>query len=73
VKLLKDRFSGRFVASGNPLLAINYESGCESRANDDGGTVVFEQVAGKYSFVGFQRGRGSTSASWCRGARSRTR
>ena len=35
---------------------VNYESGCESRANDDGGAVVFEQVAGKTSFVGFQPG-----------------
>ena len=55
VKLLKDRFSGRFGA-GNPLLVVNYESGCESRANDDGGAVVFEQVAGKTSFVGFAPG-----------------
>ena len=56
VKLLKDRFSGRFVASGNPLLVVNYESGCESRANDDGGAVVFELAGGKYGFVGFQPG-----------------
>src|SRR5262245_32709781 len=56
VKLLKDRFGGRFVASGNPLLVINYESGCEARANDDGGSVVFELAGGKYSFVGFQPG-----------------
>jgi hypothetical protein len=55
VKLLKDRFSGRFGA-GNPLLVVNYESGCESRANDDGGAVVFEQAGGKTSFVGFQPG-----------------
>src|ERR1043166_6070677 len=56
VKLLKDRFSGRFVASGNPLLVVNYESGCEARANDDGGSVVFELASGKYGFVGFQPG-----------------
>lgn len=56
VKLLGDRHSGRFAGSGNPLLVVNYESGCESRATDDGGAVVFEQVAGKYSFVGFQPG-----------------
>ena len=56
MKLLKDRFSGRFVASGNPLLVVNYESGCESRANDDGGAVVFELAGGKYGFVGFQPG-----------------
>jgi hypothetical protein len=56
VKLLGDRFAGRFVASGNPLLVVNYESGCESRANDDGGAVVFEVVKGGYSFVGFQPG-----------------
>ncbi len=56
VKLLKDRFSGKFVASGNPLLVVNYESGCEARANDDGGAVVFELMKGTYSFVGFQPG-----------------
>jgi hypothetical protein len=56
VKLLKDRFSGRFVPSDNPLLVINYESGCEARANDDGGSVVFELAGGNYSFVGFQPG-----------------
>ena len=56
VKLLGDRFSGRFVAAGNPLLVINYESDCESRANDDGGAVVFELIKDTYSFVGFQPG-----------------
>lgn len=56
VKLLGDRFNGKFVASGNPLLVVNYESGCESRANDDGGAVVFELIKEAYSFVGFQPG-----------------
>jgi len=56
VKLLKDRFSGKFVAAGNPLLVVNYESGCEPRANDDGGAAVFELIKGAYSFVGFQPG-----------------
>jgi len=56
VKLLKDRFMGKFIASSNPLLVVNYDSGCEARANDDGGSVVFELVKGSYSFVGFQPG-----------------
>jgi hypothetical protein len=56
VKLLGDRFGGKFIASGNPLLAVNYESDCEARANDDGGAAVFELVKGSYSFVGFQPG-----------------
>jgi hypothetical protein len=56
VKLLGDRFSGKFIASGNPLLVVNYESGCEARANDDGGSAAFELVKGSYSFVGFQPG-----------------
>jgi hypothetical protein len=56
VKLLNDRFGGKFIASGNPLLVVNYDSGCEARANDDGGSVVFELVKGSYSFVGFQPG-----------------
>jgi hypothetical protein len=56
VKLLKDRFTGKFIASSNPLLVVNYDSGCEARANDDGGSAVFELVKGQYSFVGFQPG-----------------
>src|SRR5215813_11503772 len=56
VRLLGDRFAGKFIVSGNPLLAVNYESDCEARANDDGGSVVFELVKGSYSFVGFQPG-----------------
>jgi len=56
VRLAKDRFTGRFIASGNPLLVVDYESGCEARASNDGGAVVFEQVRGAYSFVGFQPG-----------------
>ena len=73
VKLLKDRFTGRFIASSNPLLVVNYDSGCEARANDDGGSAVFEQVKGNYSFVGFQPGMRAMTASPCRAARSRTR
>ena len=56
VALLADRFSGRFIASGNPLLVVNYESGCEARGNNEGGAVVFELAGGKYNFVGFQPG-----------------
>lgn len=56
VRLLGDRFSGRFVASGNPLLVVNYESDCESRATANGGALVFELAGGKYGFVGFQPG-----------------
>ncbi len=56
VKLLADRFAGRFIASGAPLLVVNYESGCEARANDDGGSVVFELANGRYGFAGFAPG-----------------
>ena len=56
VKLSADRHSGRFVASGNPLLVVNYESGCEARATDNGGSIVFEQAGGKYLFRSFQPG-----------------
>ena len=47
VKLTSDRHSGRFIAAGNPLLVVNYESGCEPHASDNGGAVVFEQSGGK--------------------------
>lgn len=56
VKLTADRYSGRFIASGNPLLVVNYESGCEARATDNGGAVVFEQSGGKAIFRGFAPG-----------------
>ncbi len=73
VKLLKDRFGGKFIASGNPLLVVNYESGCEARANDDGGAVVFELIKASTASSDFSRRRGSTTASWCRAVRGRTR
>src|SRR5437879_78395 len=47
VKLTADRYRGRFVAGGNPLLLVNYESGCEAHATDNGGSIVFEQRGGK--------------------------
>ena len=56
VKLTADRHSGRFIAAGNPLLVINYESGCEPHATDGGGAVVFEQSEGKTILRGFQPG-----------------
>ena len=56
VTLTGDRFAGRFLASGHPLLVANYESGCEPHATDDGGSVVFEQVGGAYVFRSFQPG-----------------
>lgn len=56
VTLSKDRYSGRFVASGNPLLIVTYSSGCEAHATDDGGAVIFEETAGQYVFRSFQPG-----------------
>ncbi|MBR1238348.1 hypothetical protein [Bradyrhizobium sp. AUGA SZCCT0182] len=56
VKLTSDRHSGRFIAAGNPLLVVNYESGCEPHATDNGGAVVFEQSGGKTIFRSFQPG-----------------
>jgi hypothetical protein len=56
VKLTADRYSGKFIAAGNPLLVVNYESGCEAHATDNGGAVVFEQSGGKFIFRGFAPG-----------------
>jgi hypothetical protein len=56
VTLNEDRYSGRFLPSGNPLLVVNYESGCEAHATDNGGSVVFEQSGGAYVFRGFAPG-----------------
>lgn len=56
VTLTGDRTRGRFVASGNPLVVVLYESGCEAHATDNGGSVVFEQAGGAYIFRGYQPG-----------------
>ena len=56
VKLTANRYSGRFIAAGNPLLVVNYQSGCEAHATDNGGAVVFEQSGGKVVFRGFAPG-----------------
>ena len=62
VTLTADRYGGKFIASGSPLLVVNYESGCEAHTTDNGGTVVFEQTGGKYAFRSFQPG---TQGSEC--------
>lgn len=56
VTLNEDRYSGKFLPAGNPLLVVNYESGCEAHATDNGGSVVFEQSGGAYVFRGFEPG-----------------
>ena len=56
VTLNEDRYSGKFLPSGNPLLVVNYESGCEAHATDNGGAVVFEQSGGTSVFRGFAPG-----------------
>jgi hypothetical protein len=56
VTLNGDRFRGKFLASGNPLLVVAYESGCEAHATDNGGSVVFEQAGGTYIFKGYRPG-----------------
>ena len=48
VKLSGDRYSGKFIASGDPILVVAYESGCEPHATDSGGAIVFELTADKF-------------------------
>jgi hypothetical protein len=57
VKLSDERSGGRFIASGNPLMVISYQSSCERGFLGYGGAVVFEEIAGKYLFRGFQPGK----------------
>jgi hypothetical protein len=57
VTLSKDRYSGRFIASGNSLLVVTYRSECENSATNYGGAVVFEEISGKFIFRSFQRGQ----------------
>jgi hypothetical protein len=68
-KLTEDRYSGRFIASGNPLLVVNYESGCETHATDDGGAIVFEQSGGNAIFRGFGPGSRVNDCAVLRGER----
>jgi hypothetical protein len=56
VKLGKDRYSGRFIAYGNRLLVVTYQSGCEAHATDFGGSVVFEEISGQFIFRNFRPG-----------------
>lgn len=56
VKLIGERYSGKFIAAGEPILVVSYESACESHATDSGGAVVFVLSGDKYAFNGFQPG-----------------
>src|SRR6516225_6950636 len=56
VALRAERYSGKFLGAGNPLLVVFYDSGCESHATDNGGAVVFEQAGGAYAFRSFAPG-----------------
>ena len=56
VTLDEDRYNGKFLPSGNPLLVVTYESKCETHSTDNGGSVVFEQSGGTYVFRGFSPG-----------------
>lgn len=69
VKLSADRYRGRFIAAGNPLLVVNYESGCEAHATDNGGAVVFEQSDGKTIFRGFAPGSQANDCAIVKSAR----
>src|SRR5438874_3288863 len=69
VNLSADRHSGRFVAGGNPLLVVNYESGCEAHATENGGAVVFEQNSGKTIFRGFAPGSQVNDCATVKGER----
>jgi hypothetical protein len=50
------RYGGRFIASGDPLLVVAYESGCEAHVTDFGGAIVFEEVSGQTVFRAFLPG-----------------
>jgi hypothetical protein len=58
VSLGEDRFPGKFIAADNPLLVVDYYSGCDMPVETQtlGGVVVFEQAGGKYRFVGIVPG-----------------
>ncbi|WP_143278333.1 hypothetical protein [Bradyrhizobium sp. UFLA03-84] len=56
VKLTKERYAGRFLAAGNALLVVDYESECEPHATDFGGVALFEQDGKTTRFMRFLPG-----------------
>jgi hypothetical protein len=56
VKLTDERYAGRFLAAGNALLVVNYESECEPHATDFGGVALFEQNGKAARFIRFLPG-----------------
>ncbi|WP_063781893.1 hypothetical protein [Bradyrhizobium viridifuturi] len=56
VKLTKERYAGRFLAAGNALLVVDYESECEPHATDFGGVALFEQDGKATRFMRFLPG-----------------
>lgn len=56
VELTGDRYRGRFIAGGNPLLIANYQSGCEAHVTGDGGVAVFEEIGNRLVFKAFVPG-----------------
>ena len=56
VKLTKERYAGRFLAAGQALLVVNYESECEPHATDFGGVALFEQDGKTTRFIRFLPG-----------------
>jgi len=51
VKLTGERYTGRFLASGNALLLANYESECEAHVNEFGGVALFAQDGAAWRFM----------------------
>jgi hypothetical protein len=47
---------GRFLASKTVILLARYDSDCEPHATENGGSVVFERIAGGLRFLGYQPG-----------------
>lgn len=56
VKLTRERYAGRFLVSGNALLVVNYESGCEPHVTDFGGVALFARDGKAYRFMRFLPG-----------------
>ncbi|MBR0798925.1 hypothetical protein JQ615_26400 [Bradyrhizobium jicamae] len=56
VKLTGERYSGRFLPSGNALLVVIYESACEAHVNEFGGVALFEQDGKTDRFIRFLPG-----------------
>lgn len=56
IHLTSTRLAGRFASTRSTTVLVDYDSGCEARSTDNGGTILFQVVDNRYVFQGFNPG-----------------